>query len=466
MSKTRIINVTDSSPAYKRGIKAGDEILSVNGSVPRDVLEYNQLTDSDEVEFEVKRKSETLQIKIKRFPGESLGIEVESPVFDRVRTCDNHCDFCFIYQLPKGMRKSLYMKDDDYRLSYLYGNFTTLTRFTESDVERVITENLSPLFVSIHATDHKVRAKMLNNESGAVSLVWLKELLKNGIDVHGQIVMCPGINDGEVFEDTLATILEEYWQLKSLAVVPIGVSRFNSSQNLKVHTKELALNILRQINEWQEIYSKVLKRKLVYPSDELFMLADREIPESSYYEAEEQIENGVGLTSAFRDAFFGDVTKIQDVRSGFFKWVDSAPNFQYRPQVLEYSSKVASKENTAILTGEYGAQIIKSLIACERLDGEKEGIIKVKFEDVKVVEVKNTYFGGNIKVAGLMTGFDISRALEEEREATRFLLPDVCLNEGRFIDDVSLSDLPKNVEVIKTNGHALREALQENEIKY
>src|ERR671919_36859 len=162
--------------------------------------------------------------------GLAPGAEVSASIFDAVQTCDNACEFCFIHQLPKGLRRSLYLKDDDYRLSFLYGNFTTLTRFTEADLERVVTEGLAPLYVSIHATDPDVRASMLRNRRGATSLRWLRALLDHGVEVHGQVVVCPGLNDGAVLDDTLAGVLDRYPELASLCVVPLGVSRFNTEQ--------------------------------------------------------------------------------------------------------------------------------------------------------------------------------------------------------------------------------------------
>src|ERR1700683_1573407 len=168
------------------------------------------LTEEADPELAVRRGHDELVIEIEKAAGEPLGLEVSSAVFDRVRTCDNHCDFCFIYQLPKGMRRSLYLKDDDYRLSFLYGNFTTLTRFTEVDLERVVDQRLSPLYVSIHATDPDVRSRMLRNRRGAVSLRWLRALLDHGIEVHGQVVVCPGLNDGAILDDTLTGVLDRY----------------------------------------------------------------------------------------------------------------------------------------------------------------------------------------------------------------------------------------------------------------
>ncbi|MGZ4740018.1 MAG: PDZ domain-containing protein, partial [Ilumatobacteraceae bacterium] len=225
MSAPMVVSVAPGSAAERAGVCAGDEVVSINGVVPRDIIEWQLAADEAEIEIELRRSGLQTSIEIQKRAGEPLGAEVSSAVFDRVRTCDNHCEFCFIYQLPTGMRRSLYLKDDDYRLSFLYGNFTTLTRFTEADLERVVTERLSPLNVSIHATDPEVRTRMLKNPRGGMSLRWLRALLDHGIVVRGQIVLCPGVNDGAVFDRTMAGVLDEYPDLESLAVVPLGLSK-------------------------------------------------------------------------------------------------------------------------------------------------------------------------------------------------------------------------------------------------
>ncbi len=457
MAKIEIVAVEEGSAAEIAGIQSGDELININGRQPRDILEYRQLIDSNKVAIEIRRKGESQKIEVDRDFGELMGMEVASSVFDKVRTCDNHCEFCFIYQLPKGMRKSLYQKDDDYRLSFLYGNFTTLTRFTESDFERVTTEGLSPLFVSIHATDPHVRADMLRNKRGAISLRWLRHLLANGIEVHGQVVVCPGVNDGTILEDTLASVLEHYSQLKSLALVPLGISDYTpkSSSRMRPHTKSEAEAIIDLTLEWQEIFNRTLSHPMVYASDEYFLIAKREFPDAQIYKCSEQIENGVGLTSNFIKQWLGQKEKVHSYKSGFFQWVDGAPSGSYRPKLspgtsLEdsYEKLKGSSGRIKVLTGEYGKLILDSLISDS------------KFSRVDICAIRNEYFGGNIGVAGLLTGLDINRTLVSYSDDDIFLLPDVCLNEGRFLDGMSAEELNKPVVIVPTNGFHLREALE------
>src|SRR3954463_16576254 len=224
MPTARVVAVAPGSPAADAGLLPGDELLTLNGEMVRDVIRYQIQADEPRVELEVRRGGLEHLLVVDKAAGASLGLELESAVFDRVRTCDNHCPFCFIYQLPKGMRQSLYLKDDDYRLSFLYGNFTTLTRFTEADLERVITERLGPLYVSIHATDPDVRTRLLRNRRGATSLRWLELLLDAGIEVHGQVVVCPGINDGDVLDDTLLGVLDRFPKLAAVGVLALGAN--------------------------------------------------------------------------------------------------------------------------------------------------------------------------------------------------------------------------------------------------
>src|SRR5664280_2140201 len=355
----KVVAVTESSPAARSGLRSGDELLSLNGRSPRDVIEYSLLVDEPELDLVVRRRGlpDPVALAVRKQPGEPLGIEVSSAVFDRVRTCDNHCEFCFIHQLPKGMRRSLSMKDDDYRLSFLYGNFTTLTRFTEMDLERVLTERLSPLFVSIHATDPDRRADLLRNRRGATSLRWLGALLEGGIEVPGQVVVCPGRNDGQVLEDTLAGVLDRYPTLATVACVPLGVSRFSHEEAMRPHTRDEAAAVCDTVMAWQDTFLSAIGRRMVFAADEYYLMAERPFPLAHTYEGFPQHENGLGMARAFEAAFGGDEHAALGVRPGFFAAVDGAPASGYRarraPGAVHSTHRGAP---VAILTGEYGRQ--------------------------------------------------------------------------------------------------------------
>jgi putative radical SAM enzyme (TIGR03279 family) len=454
----KVVAVTASSPAALSGLRAGDELLSLNGRSPRDVIEYSLLVDEPELDLVVRRRGldQPFPVAVRKEPGQPLGIEVSSAVFDRVRTCDNHCEFCFIHQLPKGMRRSLSMKDDDYRLSFLYGNFTTLTRFTEMDLERVLTERLSPLFVSIHATDPNVRAGLLRNRRGATSLRWLSALLAGGIEVHGQVVVCPGRNDADILEDTLAGVLDRYPELATVACVPLGVSNFSHEDAMRPHTVEEAAAVCDLVGRWQATFLQALGRRMVFAADEYYLMAERPFPPAATYEGFPQHENGLGMARAFEAAFGGDEHAALGVRPGFFAAVDGAPAAGYRASragAATTAATVATGEGSdippiAILTGEYGARVLAPLVDSLGRD------------DVRLVAVRNDFFGGNIGVSGLLTGTDLSTVLSDQPEGHRYLLPDSCLSEGRFLDDLTLADLPRTVEVVATDGLSLRRALE------
>ena len=444
----------------------GDVVASINGLEPRDVIEWRFAADEEEVVLDIERGGLEIQVVVDKRAGEPLGAEVSSALFDRVRTCDNHCEFCFIYQLPKGLRTSLYLKDDDYRLSFLYGNFTTLTRFTEADLERVVTERLSPLNVSIHATDPEVRARMLRNPRGATSLRWLRMLLDHGIAVRGQVVLCPGVNDGAVFERTMAGVLDEYPELHSVAVVPLGLSRFNPESAMRHHTREEAEAMLDAVERWQRVFLAVLGRRMVFAADEYYLMADRQFPDADDYEAFDLHEDGIGMARTFEREFHGLVDEVEGTRSGFFAWVDGAPAAGYRAprnpagdtglhacsapaQPVRLGARADAP--VAILTGEYGARVLGPLVE------------ELERTDVRIIAVRNEFFGGNTAVAGLLTGADLGRVLAAEPATHRYLLPDVCLSEGRFLDGLTVADLPRAVEVIPTDGRALRVALGASE---
>ncbi|MEM9520247.1 MAG: DUF512 domain-containing protein [Actinomycetota bacterium] len=466
MSTPQVIAVEPESPADKAGLLAGDEIITIAGEVPRDVIRWQILTDDPTVELAVQRDGDRFEVTIEKSPGEPLGAEVHAAIFDKVQTCDNHCEFCFIHQLPRGMRRSLYLKDDDYRLSFLYGNFTTLTRFTELDLERVITERLSPLNVSIHATNPDIRADILKNRRGAVSLRWLRALLDHGIEVHGQIVVCPGVNDADVLDDTLAGVLERFPDLASVAVVPLGISKFSKQARMREHTLAEAQRVVALIEQWQAIFLDCVGHRMVFAADEYYLMAQQPFPAAETYGGFDMHEDGIGMARTIELEFHDDaITEPTGPRAGFFAWVDGAPADGYRaPRHGSPAQVVAQRDGggvatpvslsprksapIGVLTGTLGAAVIEPLIAASGRD------------DARVIAVPNDYFGGNIGVTGLMVGEDVARVLATEPEGHRYLLPDVCLSRGVFLDGMSVSDLPRPVEVISTDGAALRLALE------
>ncbi len=446
MSAPLVLTVAPGSPADRAGLRPGDELRALNGEAPRDIIRYQILVDDPDLEIDVSRGGLDLTIPVEKAAGEPLGVEVESAVFDAVRTCDNHCEFCFIHQLPPGMRSSLYQRDDDYRLSFLYGNFTTLTRFTELDLERVITERLSPLYVSIHATDPEVRTDLLRNRRGATSLRWLRALLDHGVQVHGQVVVCPGINDGAVLEDTLVGIADRYPELATVAVVPLGISRHGREGRLRPHTVAEAEATIDSIEAWQERFLAIVGRRLVYAADEYYLLAGRPFPAGESYEGFPLHEDGIGMARSFEREFAGEVETPIGPRAGFFQSIDGAPAAGYRAPRGQVTLRPRRTAPVAVLTGTYGAEILGPLLA-ER-------------DDVRVLPVENRFFGGNIGVTGLLVGEDLQRVLADQPSGHRYLLPDVCLSGGRFLDGTSPEDLPRPVEVVATDGLSLRAALE------
>lgn len=446
MAEPIVSEVQPGSPADNAGIVVGDRLMTINGIIALDVMEYQQLIDGDYVELVVKSSRSELgrKVKISKTLGQPLGIKVDSAVFDRIRTCDNHCEFCFIYQLPKGLRKSLYLKDDDYRLSFLYGNFTTLTRFTELDAERVIDEGLSPLYVSIHASDSQVRASLLRNQRGGASLEWLDILLEAGIEVHGQVVVCPGVNDGEVLEATLLDCLDRFSRLRSVGVVPLGISDHSHEANMRSHTTHEASSVLEVVEMIGDASFRLFGERRIWASDEFYLLAGLTLPPLEFYENLTQVENGIGMWRSFEAEFLaGHALGFDHDGGGFFRSVDGAPPWGYRAQ---RSSVLDSREPLAatILTGAYAAPLIKQLLdscSCSEID---------------VAIVDNKFFGGNIGVAGLMVGEDIARTMLRLGIDRTYLIPDVALSEDRFLDGLSVSDLPGTVQVMATEGSALR----------
>jgi NifB/MoaA-like Fe-S oxidoreductase len=341
-----------------------------------------------------------------------------------------------------------------------------MTRFTEADLERVIDERLSPLYVSIHSPDPHVRSDMLRNVRGGFSLRWMKVLLDNDIQIRAQIVLCPGVNDGEVLESTLAGLLEQFPTLESIAIVPLGLSRFNSEDRMRVHTQTEAEQVIETVSSWQARYIRAIGSQPIHLADEFYLVAQNSVPEASHYGEFPMLEDGVGLVRSFLDSFGGTGPDLMGKQTGFFASVDvPSPTDYVRvinpasdtglrssvpvPVSLRVRRQVVDKP-VAIVTGTYGATVMRN------------ALLDQGFDDVSVLEVKNLYFGGNTAVAGLMTFEDVHRVLSEDKGAHVYLLPDVCLNDGVFLDGGSIEDLHHefDVEVLPTSGSSLRDRLE------
>lgn len=402
--KIVISDILKGSIADELNLNGGDEIISVNSVVPKDIIEYSFLVLDEELELYVKRKSGEEEIfEIEKDYGEDLGISFESAVFDRVKPCANKCIFCFVDQQPKGLRKSLYVKDDDWRLSYLQGTYITLTNMKEKDWERLLSFHPSHLYVSIHTTNPKLRAKMLNNPNAARITDDLKKLRDNDIKIHAQIVLCPGYNDGDELLRTLEDLKKFKKILNSLAIVPVGVSKFRK-EKLQTVDKKIADFAINAVDE----FNSDMKKNIAAASDEFFLIAGREFPDKKYYGKFFQIEDGVGAMRLLID----DFEKCKK----------------------KFKKKLKNPVKISLLTGESAA--------CTFEKFKKE--INVQGLEFDVIGVKNRFFGDKINVSGLITGEDMINAIRENGVKCA-IIPSVMLREGsdEFLDGIKISDIKK-----------------------
>jgi len=402
-----ISEVLKDSIAEELEFQKGDELVSINGEKPQDMIDYRYMMCAEEIEIEIKKTNGDEEIyEIEKDFDEDLGIVFESAVFDRIKPCTNHCIFCFVDQQPEGLRKSLYIKDDDYRLSYLQGTYVTLTNLTSKDKERIEQLHLGPLYVSVHTTNPELRFKMLNNPKASNILEDLKWLKKADIPIHAQIVLCPGYNDGEELERTLKDFEKFKSIIQSIAIVPVGITRFHKN-NLKTLTKENALHVIKQV----ENFNKKVKKQLAMASDEFFIKADYPIPETKYYGAFSQIEDGVGAIRLLLDDFEKTKKKL--------------------PKSIKNKKKIlfaTSQSSTNVMT-----TILNELNKIDNLE-------------CSLFELKNNFFGENVTVAGLITGNDLIHQLQNEK-IEHLVIPSIMLRpySEDFLDGITLDDVRKKL---------------------
>lgn len=389
-----IVNkVLEGSIAEELEIESGDEIVSIDETSMADMIDYNFLCKSDMLTLEVKKKNGEIEvIEIEKDYDEDLGIVFESAVFDRVKPCLNKCIFCFVDQQPKGLRDTLYIKDDDYRLSYLQGTYITLTNLTDKDKERIQRMHLGPFYVSVHTTNPELRVKMLRNPNAGNALENLQWFRKNQIPFHAQIVLCPGYNDGEELERTLSDLAELKNTVLSVAIVPVGITQFRVEQ-LKQVDKECAIETLNIASKYKKVCC----------SDEFFLLAEREIPPAKYYGNFSQLEDGVGSIRILLEDF----------------------------KTLELPKKL-DKPTKILFATSYAAKIALDKI-CEKLN-------KIKNLETEVLPVKSNYWGQDITVAGLITTDDLIEAIKD-KECDFVVIPSVMLRpySEDFLDGKTLS---------------------------
>ncbi|KPK76717.1 MAG: hypothetical protein AMJ89_03685 [candidate division Zixibacteria bacterium SM23_73] len=420
----KIKSIKNESIASHHTIFSEDELLEINGHPINDIIDYKFYSSEPVLTLKLKDKNEKIKrIRLRKNPDQDLGLEFYEI---RYRSCKNNCIFCFVLQLPKGMRRSLYFKDEDYRLSFLHGNFITLTNTSDSDINRIIRQRLSPLYISVHATDENLRKKIFANQKIPEVMPIIRELAEGGIELHTQIVLCPGINDGKYLEKSVIRLSAFYPYVKSLALVPVGLTRYRQNlPRIKPVGKKYSLTIIKLVDGWQKIFRKKFKNGFVYASDEFFTKgmnlkpqmsrmfhtkAELDIPSKRYYDDFNQIENGVGMMRKFLD------------------------QFEAKQKLLPKS--LSRKLSITLLTGVSAFRLIKRVVE-DRLN-------IIPGLKIKVIAVKNDFFGSTVTVTGLFTGVDIINALKRQKKiGDLIILPPNCINQdGLFLDDIT----PQEVE--------------------
>lgn len=423
-----ISDVNEKSRAFKAGILPGEKLIKINGNDIVDVLDYRFYQTAREVELELEDTlGNARTVTIHKGEYEEIGLEFETYLMDKQHSCRNKCIFCFIDQLPKGMRESLYFKDDDSRLSFLFGNYVTLTNLTQHEIDRIIKLHISPINVSVHTTNPELRVKMMNNRFAGKVLEVLPKFAEAGIKINCQIVACPGINDGKELERTLTDLEHLYPAVECIAVVPVGLTAYREGlYPLVEYTKETATETLDLIESYGEKFKEKYGCRIVYASDEFFLKAEREIPEADYYEDFDQLDNGVGLLSLLRDELL---------------------------YALEDDITATDEKTVTIACGTGVAEFMQTLM----------NNITERFNNVKinVVGIKNNFFGGGVDVSGLVTGQDLLAQLKDKDLGDKLLIPQVMLRSDGdlFLDDISIDEVREILKVpvitVANNGETL-----------
>ncbi len=434
MSMTAVKSVDPRSPASRAGVRPGDTLTHINGHPVVDVLDYKFYSYDPRLELTLKSPEGTVRtLRVRKSEGEDLGLEFETYLMDRARSCANRCIFCFVDQMPPGMRPSLYFKDDDARLSFLLGNYLTLTNLSSREVQRIIDLRISPINISVHTTDRALRAEMLNNPRAGEGIDIMERLAQNNITMNCQIVSCPGINDGPALDSTLADLAAMFPAVNSVSVVPVGVTKYREGlYPLKTYTRETAAALVDQVEAFAAKHLEEQGTRLVWCSDEFYLLAGRELPHEDYFEEFTQLDNGVGMLTLLSREFARALDLME-------------------PGELEGTASFS------IATGVSAAPFLAKLVGHAR---EKCGTI-----EGKVYPIVNRFFGETITVAGLVTGGDLIQQLRGKKLGKRLLIPANMLRSGEnvFLDDVTTADVERELGVpvvpVPQDGYELLDAM-------
>jgi putative radical SAM enzyme (TIGR03279 family) len=406
--------------AERAGFREGDRILRVNDTIVKDLIDFQVACADERLVFEVEREDERYEVEVERDEGEALGFDFDEM---RLRSCNNKCVFCFLHQMPPGMRRSLYFEDDDYRLSFLHGSYVTLTNIKTADLERMVEQGLTPQYISVHATDPELRDRLLGRKQESVPILErIDYLARNGIEMHAQVVICPGWNDGVQLQRTVHDLHEFYPSVRSVALVPLGLTRFRSHlPQLECVTPDLARQYVAAAEQWGATFQREHGERFVYPGDELFLMTGRMPPTADYYDAFPQIENGIGMVRTFLDTWERGRTSLQF----------GEPGQHEKPLHL------------ALLTGVLAASFLEPMIA------ELKNMTALQID---VVPIANDFFGHGITVSGLLTAQDIIRALQGGPWDLAVLPPNAINGDGLTLDDATVADIEERSGVPVTVG--------------
>ena len=431
-----ITGVLKGTPAARQGIRAGDKLIAINGNAIVDVLDYRYYLCEKKLVLSLCRDGEDFSVNIKKGEYDDIGLEFETFLMDKKHSCRNKCIFCFIDQLPRGMRDTLYFKDDDSRLSFLQGNYITMTNLSDEDVERIIKMKMSPINISVHTTNPELRVKMLKNPNAAKSLDYLRRFAEAGTEIGCQIVLCRGINDGEELARSMHDLASYYPSVKSVSIVPAGMTKFRDEKGLYPLTPfspEEAAEVIKQVESFAEHCMKAYGTRIFYVGDELYLEAGLPIPDAEYYEEFHQLEDGVGMIASTKQEFYS---------------------------ALEDAEADDREREISVATG----------IAAYPLLSELADAVMKKYPNVKihVYEIKNHYFGELITVAGLITGKDLLDQLKDQKLGeTLYISQNMLRHEGDlFLCGTSIDELSEalGVEVCPTSsdGYDVFDALVGN----